>query len=83
MTDRNPMKDQVAIVGLGSTGFSREGGASPLEMALRAATEAIGDAGLTAADIDGIVATNEPAADGPEVIAAAPPGSPVQEYSVR
>lgn len=71
MTDRNPMKDQVAIVGLGSTGFSREGGASPLEMALRAATEAIRDAGLTAADIDGIVATNEPAADGPEVIAAA------------
>jgi acetyl-CoA acetyltransferase len=40
-------------------------------MALRAATDAIRDAGLTAADIDGVVATNEPGADGPEAIAAA------------
>jgi acetyl-CoA acetyltransferase len=71
MTTRNPMKDQVAIVGLGSTGFSRNGDRSPLAMALAAATEAITDAGLTAADIDGIVATSEPGSNGPEEIAAA------------
>ncbi|MDW3219502.1 MAG: hypothetical protein R8F63_12900 [Acidimicrobiales bacterium] len=71
MTNRDPMKDQVAIVGLGSTGFTRDGDESPLAMALRAATEAITDAGLTAADIDGVVATSEPAAKGPEEIAAA------------
>ena len=71
MTARNPMKDRVAIVGLGSTGFRRDGGDSVLTMALAAATEAITDAGLTAADIDGVVATNEPGAVGPEKIAAA------------
>ncbi|MDG2026945.1 MAG: hypothetical protein P8J50_07530 [Acidimicrobiales bacterium] len=71
MTDRSPMKDQVAIVGLGSTGFTRAGNRSPLAMALAAATEAIADAGLTAADIDGVVATSEPAAKGSEEIAAA------------
>jgi acetyl-CoA acetyltransferase len=71
MTTRTPMKDQVAIVGLGSTGFSREGGRSVLAMALAAATEAITDAGLTAGDIDGVVATSEPGAVGPEAIAAA------------
>lgn len=71
MTTRNPMKDRVAIVGVGSTGFRRDGGESVLAMALAAATEAITDAGLTAADIDGVVATNEPGAVGPEEIAAA------------
>lgn len=71
MTARNPMKDEVAIVGLGSTGFSRAGDRSTLALALAAATEAITDAGLTAADIDGIVATAEPGASGPQEIAAA------------
>ena len=40
---RSPMKDQIAIVGIGSTGFSR-GDRSPLSLALQAATAAIGDA---------------------------------------
>lgn len=71
MTVRNPMKDAVAVVGLGSTGFRRDGDSSPLAMALAAATEAITDAGLTAADIDGVVATSEPAAPGPQAIASA------------
>ena len=55
---RSPMKDQIAIVGVGSTGFSR-GDRSPLSLALEASTAAIRDAGLTAADIDGVVATAE------------------------
>ena len=71
MTTRAPMKDQVAVVGLGSTGFIRDGDKSPLAMALAAATEAITDAGLTVADIDGIVATSESGANGPAEIAAA------------
>ena len=56
---RNPIKDQVAIVGIGSTGFSRDGGRrSRNSFAAEAAVAAIRDAGLGAQDIDGVVATN-------------------------
>lgn len=61
---RYPIKDQIAIVGIGTTGFSRSNNRSPLHMALEASTAAIRDAGLTAADIDGVVATQEPMAPG-------------------
>jgi acetyl-CoA acetyltransferase len=70
-TARNPIKDQVAIVGVGTTGFSRTSDRSSLALALEAATAAIRDAGLSAADIDGVVQINEPGAPGPEVIATA------------
>lgn len=64
------MKDQIAIVGVGSTGFSR-GDRSPLSLALEASTAAIRDAGLTAADIDGVVATAEAgAASAPFVVSS-------------
>ena len=68
---RAPMKDQVAIIGVGSTGFSRDLSKSPMHHALAASTAAIRDAGLTAADIDGVVATSEPGAPGPEEVASA------------
>jgi acetyl-CoA acetyltransferase len=56
------IKDQVAIVGIGSTGFSRDSGArSELSLATEAAVAAIHDAGLTAADIDGVCGTSIPA----------------------
>lgn len=49
------MQDQVAIVGLGTTEFSRYlAGRSPQSLALEAARKAIGDSGLSANDIDGI-----------------------------
>ena len=68
---RNPAKDAVAFVGLGTTGFSRHGNRSSLELALEASTRAILDAGLTAADIDGMIVVSEPAAPPPpEMIAA-------------
>ena len=67
---RYPIKDQVAIVGVGSTGFSRSGGRSSLSLALEAATTAITDAGLTAGDIDGVVATGEPGASGANMLAS-------------
>lgn len=67
---RNPIKDQVAIVGVGSTGFDRHGTRTSAALATEAATAAIRDAGLTAADIDGIVSTGEPAAPPPQQLAA-------------
>jgi acetyl-CoA acetyltransferase len=68
---RNPVKDQVAVVGVGSTGFSRSSTRTALANACDAAIAAVRDAGLTAADIDGIVVPSEPAAPGPAVVAAA------------
>lgn len=58
---RNPIKDQVAIVGIGSTGFSRDAGErSAKSLACEASIKAIQDAGLTAKDINGVVSTAEP-----------------------
>lgn len=58
---RNPIKDKIAIVGVGSTGFTREnGGPSRNALAAAASVAAIRDAGLTANDIDGVVATVHP-----------------------
>ena len=56
MTGRNPAKDRIAIAGLGLSPYARDRGATTeLAMALEAAVAAIRDAGLTAADIDGVV----------------------------
>jgi acetyl-CoA acetyltransferase len=66
---RNPIKDQIAIVGVGTTGFTRTSERSPLALTLDAATQAISDAGLTAADINGVVSIAEPMAPGPDLIA--------------
>jgi acetyl-CoA acetyltransferase len=68
---RNPVKDRVAIVGVGTTGFSRTSDRSSLALALEASTAAIRDAGLTAADVDGVVSVAEPGAPGPEALATA------------
>lgn len=55
MTPRNPIKDKTAIVGIGSTAFSRDcGPRSVHSLALEACRKAIDDAGLKAADIDGL-----------------------------
>jgi len=68
-TTRNPAKDKIAIVGTGSTGFTRTSGRSALALALDASTKAIRDAGLGAADVNGVVSTAEPGAPGPELLA--------------
>src|SRR4051794_9523768 len=65
----NPIKDQIAIVGVGTTGFTRTSDQSALAMALDASTKAIHDAGLTGADVNGVVAVGEPGAPGPEMLA--------------
>lgn len=60
---RYPIKDQIAIVGVGSTVFHRDaGGRSPASLACEASIQAIHDAGMTKADIDGVVGVLEPGA---------------------
>ena len=55
---RNPAKDSVAVVGLGSTGFTRQNTSrSPAGLAVDAARRAIADAGISSADIDGVCST--------------------------
>ncbi|MCW2746833.1 MAG: thiolase family protein [Mycobacterium sp.] len=49
-------EDQVVISGAGRSDFGRRAGRSELDLAVDACRDAITDAGLTAADIDGVVA---------------------------
>lgn len=48
-------RDRTAVVGVGQTEFSRDSGRSVLSLATEASLKAIADAGLTVADVDGIV----------------------------
>ncbi|AVP71410.1 transporter (plasmid) [Prescottella equi] len=49
------MRDRCAIVGVGHTRYTRGTSASTLELQLEAATAALGDAGLTTADVDAVM----------------------------
>ncbi len=49
------LRGQAAIVGIAETEYLRGADELPVEMMLRVAQEAIADAGLTVADIDGVV----------------------------
>ncbi|GAT06906.1 lipid-transfer protein [Mycolicibacterium novocastrense] len=51
----HPLRDRCAIVGIGTTDFNRKSGRTELALAAQACTAAIADAGLTPADVDGIV----------------------------
>ena len=51
---RNPLKDKVAIVGVGSTPYGRDLGRSELALGLQAAVNAITDAGIDRQEIDGL-----------------------------
>lgn len=54
-SSRNPAKDQVAIVGLGRSPYSRDRvDCTPGSLVIEASINAIRDAGLEAGDIDGI-----------------------------
>ena len=46
---------QAAIVGIGATDFSKDSGRSELKLAAQAVRAALDDAGLTPADVDGMV----------------------------
>ncbi len=47
--------DKAAIVGIGSTEFSKNSGRSELSLAIEAVKAALDDAGLKPADVDGMV----------------------------
>ncbi len=51
---RYPIKDQVAIVGVGTTPYMRDRGRSNLAMAIEASKNALLDSGMKASDIDGV-----------------------------
>jgi acetyl-CoA acetyltransferase len=71
MTVRTPAKDQVAFVGVGTTGFRRDaGGRSSASLAAEASVAAIRDAGLSANDIDGVVVAAEVGAPAPHQLAS-------------
>jgi acetyl-CoA acetyltransferase len=53
----NRIKDQIAIVGLGSTGYSRTGTRSARSLAAEACVSAIRDAGISRDDIGGVVSS--------------------------
>lgn len=50
-----PMKDKTAIAGIGWTKYVKKSGVSVLALALEACKNAIEDAGLKPADVDGII----------------------------
>jgi acetyl-CoA acetyltransferase len=50
-----PFRDQCAIAGVGATVMSRNSGRSALSLATEAALKALDDAGMTAADVGGIL----------------------------
>lgn len=54
--DLGHLRDKAAIVGIGSTAFTRRSGAGVDKLAVEAATKALADAGLEPSDIDGVVA---------------------------
>lgn len=54
MSDRT-LSGKAAIAGIGATEFSKDSGRSELRLAAEAVTAALADAGLTPADVDGLV----------------------------
>ena len=54
MAPRYPIRDRIAISGVGTSDYARDNGKTLAGSALIACVNAIGDAGLRASDIDGI-----------------------------
>lgn len=54
---RNPLRNQVAIVGIGSAGYGRDLERTQLSLGLEAAVAAIADAGIDRQEIDGLCGT--------------------------
>ncbi|MDN3023805.1 lipid-transfer protein [Streptomyces sp. S.PB5] len=52
---RDTLGGRAAIVGIGATEFSKDSGRSELKLAVEAVPAALDDAGLTPADVDGMV----------------------------
>src|SRR5688500_3955545 len=75
------LKNEAAIAGIGQTEFSKNSGRTELQLAAEASLAAITDAGLTPADIDGMVTF---AADGNDELALMRNlGVPAVRYTAR
>ena len=55
MTLGEGLRERAAVVGIGETEYSKESGRTELALACAAIKKAVDDAGLTVADIDGLV----------------------------
>ncbi|MFI7008414.1 lipid-transfer protein [Streptomyces sp. NPDC050145] len=55
MTATGPLSGRAAVAGIGATEFSKDSGRSELQLACEAVLAALADAGLTPADVDGLV----------------------------
>ena len=55
MPDARRAFGKAAIAGIGATDFSKDSGRSELRLAAEAVLDALDDAGLTPADVDGMV----------------------------
>ena len=51
---RNPLRDKLAVVGVGSTPYGRDLQRTSLSLALEAALRAIDDAGIDRQEVDGL-----------------------------
>jgi len=51
---RNPLRDKIAVVGVGSTPYHRDSQRTQLSLGLEAALKAIADAGIDRQEIDGL-----------------------------
>lgn len=61
--DANGLRDRAAVVGIGATEFSKHSGRSELQLAAEATLDALADAGLSPADVDGMVTYTGDASD--------------------
>ena len=55
MPDAGELSGKAAIVGIGATDFSKDSGRSELRLAAEAVLDALDDAGLSPADVDGLI----------------------------
>ncbi|MEX0169169.1 lipid-transfer protein [Streptomyces sp. LMG1-1-1.1] len=55
LRSRDELGGRAAVVGIGATEFSKDSGRSELSLAVEAVRAALDDAGLTPADVDGLV----------------------------
>lgn len=60
--------DRTAIVGIGQTEFSKESGRSELQLACESIRAALDDAGLSPADVDGLVTFTLDSSDEAEIV---------------